>query len=464
MPPRRAIKPDDLPPPLALPVKGVRTGLPPPPLRKSAQAPDPGGKHPYEAFALRVVLFKTFVLSRDPAKVKAFLAKWPTFPDAANFSTWSDADTLKAKAFFREAFGTDIPEQVRPLLWEEVKAERTQAEAAVWQAKLQRDHGNAQRLDIGIQSPEPRHYNDLNTMIFHDARDVIARPKEAVTFLFEHEIGHRVFYPGDHVRRAYGQALMDMYGGGAGRWRSGKPSVNYPGKTIDNLFLNWLGDQIINYRMQYTGPERDQFGQGMRWTLRYDRGYGEGTGMNWFFKMHFRLLWASSVMRLGYPDAGSKGGWHPPPSRVGLIPEVLTIESRDFPMVTFDDGPEWLWKGTRLPALWEAINLKDPGVVEDNMKSIMELSEPFFFEPSLPNVKNATPTNPDGVMCPACKTSDKMFRMKGTMRDARDGKEKPRYGCNRCQIHKDMGQRGVYAFDRGSAQVRKVAASTEGVL
>lgn len=433
----------------------------PPKARTQAGAPSPDGKFEFDDYALRVRLFKRHVLAQlPPAKRQAFLDKWPTFIDDADYITWDDARTTRAIGFYKEAVGTAVPDDVRPLMWSEVRAIRSvdgdEGSALAMQRRLQMDHGTAMTARVGLDQGPGTHWNDLNTQIYHDGRDVTTLPPEAVVFLEGHEIGHRVLYPGDHTRRAYAMVLMDMHGG-AGRWKSGNPSINYPGKSVGNLFCNWLGDQIINYRFQYMGSQQEDFAKGMRWMLRHSAGMKEKTGSPWFFKMHFRLLWASSVMKMGYPDANAPGGWRRPPSDVGRIPEVLTIGGQDFPMVTFDDGPEWLWGGTRLPALWNAINRIEPAIVEDRMKDILELVEPFYFEPPIAEGKNKTPTNPDGVLCPSCKTADKMYRMSGTKVDPRDGKPKPMYGCNRCKVHEKPGLGGFYRYDKSTSEVRKVA-------
>lgn len=431
--------------------------------RPASQGPTPSGGLTVFEYTKRVRVFRKAVYALPPAQRAVFIRRWPDFEKHPDPLLWNDDKTALAERYWRDATGDPIPPALQPPRFAEIRAERSRNEALeLAQAVQRREGGFTARTTIEAgkdnKGGQKRHYNDLNNGIFHDARDLLALPTAAVLFLAGHEVGHTTFYPGTRARAEFDRGLMEMYDAQMNRKWFAQKGATWGGKSTVSLFQNFLGDQIINYRFQFVGSFGENFHDGFFWMLTNEPGQRESRGASWFFKMHFRLLWASCIK---YAGGYYKGGKFVRIRDVSQIPPLLTFGGRAYPQVTYHDGKEWEWLRLpngryRLVELWHAIHDVGPANVRKNLKRIMELSEPFFFPPKLP--PDLTKDNPDGIACPRCKKPDKVriITRGGKPDPLAPGKTIPRLECRGCFVHLDSSFTGVWEFDRDTMRNQRV--------
>lgn len=413
-------------------------------------------------YVQRIRDFWRAVASLPKPQRDEFLRRWPDFLKERDPLMWNDDKTALAERFWPEATGAPIPPHLQPPRFADIRAERTREDAIGLAQEVQRRQGGfTARTELeagdGNRGGPKRHYNDLNNVIHHDARDMLAHPREVVLFYAGHEAGHTIFYPGTQARAEFDLALMEMFDAqGSKKWFS-QAGATWGGKRPPVLFQNWLGDQIINYRMQFRGAFGERFHKGMFWLLTNDPHYRETRGMSWFFKLHWRLLWASTIKYAGgYHD----GGQFVPVRDVADLPPLIKVGERAYPQVTYHDGAgaEWLRLTNgryRLVETWKAINSVSPANVRKNLKRIMDLAEPFFFPPK--PLPPAPPSNPEGVLCPRCGKADKVRLVPGARPDPqKPGAYLPRLECRGCGVHRDSDFKGVWEFDRDTNRNEKV--------
>jgi hypothetical protein len=387
-----------------------------------------------------------------PARFAVFQQRWPAFFQHTDPLRWDDDKTANAERYWREATGHAIPAEARPPRFSDVKRVRSTDDAYRVARDVQATLAGLRVKTVieageGNRGGHVRHYNDLNNLIFHDARDMLTLPPEAIVFLSAHEVGHSKWYPATRARAEFDRALMAMHDAKnrGGKW-FGTTGATWGGKSTPSLFQNWLGDQIINHRMQFSARFGEQFHRGLFWMLTNNPGQREARGSSWFFKMHFRLLWASAIKHAG---GVIDNGRFVPITDVASIPPIVKVNGNAFPQVTYHDGPDWLRLPNgkhRLPELWKAINDVSAARVRNNLPIIMDLSEPFFFPP-----RDIVPTtnNPDGIACPRCKKADRVNVTPDAVDDPqRPGERLPRIECHGCHVHTDPRFKGVWTFDR----------------
>jgi hypothetical protein len=426
-----------------------------------AVGPTPEGGFTVFEYAKRIRQFRKAVYKLPPDRLALFLARWPEYEMETDPLMWNDDKTALAVRYWRDVTGTDVPDHLRPPTFADVRAVRTRTEAIEIAKEVQRRQAGftaTTTLQAGSvnRGGHKRHDNDLRNHIFHDARDMLSMPAEAVLFLAGHEAGHTKFYPCTQARMQFDIALMEMHDArGSKKWFA-QAGRTWGGYGVPSLFINFVGDQIINYRFQFYGAFGEQFHKGHWWLLTHDNHLQETKGSSWFFKMHFRLLWASAIRRAGGYHAQ---GQFVPIQDVSEIPPLVSVEGRAYPQVTFHDGADHEWLRLpdgryRLVELWKAINTVSPTNIRRNLTKIMDLAEPFFFPPRGPN---STPQNPDGIPCPRCRKVDQVRIVPRYKTDPDNPTTRlPKLKCLGCLIHKSTEHQGVYEFDRDTNRNERV--------